>query len=343
MCGLVGFIGESSNKELSQKLTTELFVKTECRGFDASGFYCVSTFDKKEIYHHKKPTKSSIFVNQEEYKSLLDYDCNLGLFHCRAASVGVGAPIHNENNHPFVSYDCKKAVMHNGLIEKLEYENLKNYYEVETLCDSEILLRILEQEDDIYKKLGFFFENTDESAYAAAYTENTDTDRNLYLFRNEQRPLYIIDLTQTLNQVYFFSTVEILMAALSNLGNPISNLRIHEVQPYHLFSLSCNNSNDINMEQFEVKINKESAKSILKKCNITKTKSDWVNKITSKNGAMNEVIHSMCQKLFDNINKMELISSNLDISEKTDQEKINLIYAYLKEANKRTDMLKKQL
>ena len=343
MCGLSGFIGESCNKELSQKLTTELFVKTESRGIDASGYYCVSSFDKKEIYHHKKPIKSSFYVEQEEYKRLLEFNCNLGIFHCRAASVGVGAPINNENNHPFVSYDLKKAVMHNGLIEKNEYEYLKNHYEVETTCDSEILLRILEQEDDIYKKLTVFFENTDQSAYAAAYSENTEFIRKLYLFRNEQRPLYLIDLTQTLNQVYFFSTVEILMSALSNLGNPISNLRIHEVQPYHLFSLTYNDNNQIGMEQFEVKIDKQLTKNKLAKHNLMKQKSEWVNKIAAKNHDTNEIIFSMCKKLLENISKMEFISTQLNVESRADQEKLNLIYAYLKEANKRLDTINKQL
>ena len=49
MCGLFGFIGDSNNPDLTKDLSTHLFVKTQIRGTDASGFYCAEDFKNKNI------------------------------------------------------------------------------------------------------------------------------------------------------------------------------------------------------------------------------------------------------------------------------------------------------
>lgn len=340
MCGLLGFIGESSNREISQKLTTALFSKTESRGTDASGFYCLGKFDSNEIYYHKKPVRSSLFIKQDEYKSIWESSLNLGIFHCRAASLGVGLPIVNENNHPFISSDCKKAVMHNGLIDKADYESLKLYYEVETSCDSEIILRILEQNDLIYNKLSLFYENTNNSAYAVAYSENDDTKRELYLFRNELRPLYLVDFTKQLNQIFFFSTTDILFSSMSEINLPVDNLRIHEIQPYNLISLKYDIEKNIGLEHFFVQQNDSSPKSQLNYNKLKKSKSDWKNKITSKDFLSSDVVSGMCNRLYENYEKLKNYVENID-DKNPDQEKINLIFQYLKDANKKIENVNK--
>jgi len=340
MCGLLGFIGESSNKELSQKITTALFAKTESRGTDASGFYCLGQFNSNEIYYYKKPIKSSLFVKQDEYKSIWDYNLNLGIFHCRAASAGVGVPIVNENNHPFVSSDFKKAVMHNGLIEKSDYDLLKTYYEVETSCDSEIILRILEQNDLIYDKLSLFYENTNNSAYAVAYSQNDNETRELYLFRNELRPLYVVDFSKQLNQIFFFSTIDILLSSMAEANFIVENLRIHEIQPYNLLCIKYDKANDLSLEQFFVQQNDTSPKTDMNYNRLKKNKTDWKNKIITKDLFSFDVVNGMCNKFNDNLEKLKLYLQNAN-QENTDQEKINLIFQYLKDSNKKIENVNK--
>lgn len=217
MCGILGFIGKSKNHSLSQQLVTVLFQKMQSRGIDASGFYCASDFDKKEVYFFKQPEPSTVFVNNTIYKKLWGYELNLGIFHCRAATQGVGVPADNRNNHPFVSENFQKALIHNGFINKLEYKNLKSIYETNTDCDSEIILRMLEQESNLESSLCDFLSSTEKSAYAVAYAEVDENLRSLTLFRNQHRPMVLIDLRDCLGQLFFCSTAEIFFDALSEI------------------------------------------------------------------------------------------------------------------------------
>ncbi len=245
MCGLLGFIGVSKNPEITKKLITSIFVKTQSRGIDASGFYCVSDFLHKEVYFYKEPTPSSEFVKKEQYAKLWNYDLSLGLFHCRAATSGVGLPSININNHPFISRDYQKAVIHNGFINKNELKEIKSVYETETDCDSEVILRIMEQDgtfDEIMKNILAW---TEKSAYAVAYAQSNEDSRHLCLFRNHQRPLWLIDLTEDLGQYMFCSTAEIFLNSIDDLPE-FQNLKfkIHEINPYFIVNISCDVENN---------------------------------------------------------------------------------------------------
>jgi glucosamine 6-phosphate synthetase-like amidotransferase/phosphosugar isomerase protein len=343
MCGLVGFIGESRDPQLTRNFTTELFIQTESRGVDASGFYCLQEFKNNFVCYHKKPIKSSMFVLEEEYNTLWQQKLNLGIFHCRAASAGVGIPIINENNHPFVSNDFKKALMHNGLIEKSEYELLKNFYEAKTTCDSEILLRVLEQDQNIFDKLSIVFENTEDSAFAVAFTENDDDVRNLYLFRNEQRPLHIIDLYEEIGQLFFFSTPEILFNSLNNIGNPFKSCKIHEIKPYDLFHIKYDLDHEINLSQYSVKLNREFEKQQLEQKKINANKSVWQNKMSNSEFSSIEVMENMANKLIDNILKMQNFYKTNTSNPEVLQEKINIGFQFIRECSKRIEIINKNI
>lgn len=341
MCGLLGFIGQSTNPEVSEKLITALFRRTESRGVDASGFYCLPDFNKKHIYYHKQPIKSSIFINLDEYKNIWQDNLTAGLFHCRAASVGVGIPIINENNHPFVSYDLKKAIIHNGLINKSDYEILKSFYEVETNCDSEIVLRVLEQDPNSVENLKVFFDNSKNSAYAIAFMECKDNNRTLYLFRNEERPLHILDLTKELGQIFFFSTLEILFASLVDIDINFSNIRIHEIQPHHLFSINLDEKLNINLKQFIVKTDDSENKLPISIKKINKKPSDWDNKVKTIEFDITETVVAMSDKLIESVNNLQ--NKILHNNEFKKNDRVNAIFNYLRDANKRFDNLNKSL
>jgi glucosamine 6-phosphate synthetase-like amidotransferase/phosphosugar isomerase protein len=252
MCGILGFIGQSKDQEKTRVLITELFETMQVRGTDASGFYC-STADGK--YHYtKQPGISSELVKTENYQNIWNDKLDLGIFHCRAASVGVGLPSENENNHPFVSDDYKKAIIHNGLVSSKEYINLKNYFKTKTECDSEIILRVLEKENDIIKNIKFLFDNTKNSYFAIAYAECKDNSKNLILTRNKHRPLFFVDLRKELGQIVFFSTFEIFLSTLIILKNKgyyfESNNNFYNIKPYEIISFELDNNNNISFKNF---------------------------------------------------------------------------------------------
>ena len=56
----------------------------------------------------------------------------LCLLHARHATVNCGEPENNINNHPFISHDNKKILAHNGVIDREEYELLKEIFPTES-------------------------------------------------------------------------------------------------------------------------------------------------------------------------------------------------------------------
>lgn len=176
-----------------------MFANSEIRGTDAAGFWAVQNNDK--ILHHKNPCKSSDLVLRNVWKI---EDCNLMLTHARGASKGVGEPRCNRNNHPFTNSTKNVGLIHNGRIEDHEYETLKKKYDVHSDCDSEILLRIVEGANTKLDGICDVFSLINEGHMAVAIG-SLDENRNLWLFRNKHRPLWVVDLRDYLGQVFFVS------------------------------------------------------------------------------------------------------------------------------------------
>lgn len=342
MCGLFGFIGESNNPQLSNELSTELFVKTQSRGIDASGFYCTEGFESKKISYYKKPVPALDFIKTKEYESLWNNSLNLGLFHCRAASAGVGIPAFNQNNHPFVSKDLKKAVIHNGVITRDEYEYFKQYYEVETECDSEIFLRILEQEDSFSEKAKRFFSRAKLSHYAVAYTENSESYRKLHLFRNEHRPLVIVDLIDELNQIFFCSTIPIFFEAVDSMKSKIKKTKVYELPTSHYMCIEYNKQGTFQIEEYKVKTKEQlSVKNENQYYSIKKQHSDWQNNIKDEFNSMKEVLLFQVEKLLSQAHYVHLNCMQESIL--NSNSKTAMIFNSMKDINKRLENLIRQI
>jgi glucosamine--fructose-6-phosphate aminotransferase (isomerizing) len=202
MCGLAGFIGNSKKPFLSNLLISKIFEKSEKRGTDAAGFWAIEKDDGK-IFYYKEPVTSSQFIKNSNYQEALKSNLDLFLAHARGASKGVGEPQFNENNHPFVSEDNLIGLIHNGRIE--EYDDLKESYKLSGKCDSEILLKIYENNNKGLEGIKKIFDLITEGHMAVAIGEKHYKERVLWLFRNEYRPLWLIDLSESLNQVFFVS------------------------------------------------------------------------------------------------------------------------------------------
>ena len=231
MCGIFGFIGKSKNPQVTYDLATQLFLKTEIRGTDATGFYALQPGDG-QIIMDREPVKANEYVKKDIWNGIFhdnqDVDCFIG--HCRQTSVGGGPERINKNNHPHWSDDRRVAVTHNGKIP--EFSALKGRYDVESECDSEILLRMFEsakiitkdQESELVKDfptlppflaerltgLKEIFSRVNYGAMAVAIAERgDDNQRYIWLFRDDERPLHVVDLRDTLGQVFYCSTAEI--------------------------------------------------------------------------------------------------------------------------------------
>lgn len=225
MCGIAGYIGRSKNPEVSFQIMNSVFDQLEVRGTDASGLWGTQANNGKILYH-KEPEKASDFIDTDVWKSVCDSNPDLLIIHARASSTGVGTAHVNKNNHPFASTDRTIGLAHNGRIPDTEYKALKQKYEVNSACDSEILLRIFEAgetlDDDLsglkleknilHRLIGLrnIWSQVVKGQMAVAIGERLEKGhRRLWLFRNRHRPLWLMDLRKTLGLVFFCSTPEI--------------------------------------------------------------------------------------------------------------------------------------
>ena len=183
-----------------------MFIKTESRGEDATGIW--GTGSGKIIYH-KEPVKVKEFVAGDMWKKVRKLNPDLLLMHARAASLGVGSPKINKNNHPFVSKDCTTAIIHNGRIPDVDYDQLKKQYAVESDCDSEMFLRVFEHGKEPVDGIKDIWSYMHRSHMAVAIGEHLGQNRRLWLFRNTHRPLWLTDMRDKLGQVFFFSDTDI--------------------------------------------------------------------------------------------------------------------------------------
>lgn len=228
MCGIVGFVGQSKNPKITWLLANSLLEKTEIRGKEATGFWGAQADEDGQIIYHKEPVTSSTFVKLDIWKHVQNFNPSLLLAHCREPTTGAGIPKTNRNNHPHVSDSRTLAVVHNGRVE--EYHQLKNkgYDKLRGECDSEIIRAIFEHGDqfgDDPELFGKKFPNLDRrlgnrllgidrifsklhgGAMAVAVGERLAGDhRALWLWRDEKRPLWVVDLRNCLGQIFFCST-----------------------------------------------------------------------------------------------------------------------------------------
>lgn len=228
MCGIAGFIGLSKKPKATYEIMTSLFDFLEFRGTDASGIWATEAGKDGRVFYHKEPIKSSQFVNKDFWKKLRKPKINLLLAHARATSRGNGHASTNSNNHPFVSSDKRIGMVHNGTIDEATF--LSKKYQCFSETDSEVILRIFEKgmedkmeleeiPDRISHRLGGIkdiWSTITEGAMAVALGEREDdSQRNLFLFRNDQRPLWLADLRDSLGQVFFFSSPDIWYRAMA--------------------------------------------------------------------------------------------------------------------------------
>ena len=129
MCGIVGYIGFRSAKEVLLKSLKRL----EYRGYDSAGVAIVN--GKINI------AKKKGYIDSLEF----EFDGTLGIGHTRWATHGVPE---DRNAHPFL--DCKGdiAIVHNGVIENymvLKEELVNRGHKFTSDTDSEVIAHLIEE------------------------------------------------------------------------------------------------------------------------------------------------------------------------------------------------------
>ena len=194
MCGILGVIGESLDPHFSFEILTQLFIKTESRGEDASGMWGTQRGNEGNIIYHKEPLKSSEFIKLPIWQRVKKFNPNLLVCHARAASQGSGLPEINKN-------------------KDFEYSALKKKYSVTSDCDSEMFLRVFEHERengsacDGVKKIWSYMSRSHMAVAIGEWLP--EGGRRLWLLRNQHRSIWLADLRGLLGQIFFFSTPDI--------------------------------------------------------------------------------------------------------------------------------------
>lgn len=234
MCGIAGFFTSNNltkeQKESVFKVTKEMFVSTQSRGTDASGF---SYIDKhKKLITVKGPIAAKKMVEEQKFAKLNDELPNMLMMHCR--SFTVGHPINNFNNHPVIT-NKKLAIIHNGTISN--HIEIKKHYDLKSKgsVDSEVIpLSIYKHtedlagdfdqaaEYDLIRGLNMATKEFDGGFACAMINENHP--EILYLF-NHRNPI-VLAYVEELGTIFFASEKSIIEDGIKKIENSYSKFGI---------------------------------------------------------------------------------------------------------------------
>ena len=213
MCGIIGFCGHVREGQWGETyhLLESLFLASEDRGQDATGFAALtcpykSPHEAKTIVA-KQPIPVDEFVKTNgPWRHLRHQRCAAVIGHVRMATHG--APADNKNNHPLSSQDGRFHLIHNGVIENYQQLASRRRLRLQTDCDSEVILRLVERT----RHAAVGFEEALqllEGSIAAALLDAEDG--LLWLARNEGREIWLLKLRD--GRLFLASTRRILLSA----------------------------------------------------------------------------------------------------------------------------------
>lgn len=242
MCSIVGAAGPIH--QLSHKLQEEfheflscLFSMAEVRGRDAAGFWVWR--DDHYVFEKRPIPAEDLIKRSPRWKSLRYHPGSLYLLHTRAATEG--DPNDNVNNHPHIG--SHSVMVHNGCIFNFEAIVKKYNLQLGSDCDSEVLVRLVENKDGVEDGLKHMFqatyENTGTASIAVAVVDRREPNKILCT-RNHGNPLYLYR-SKKFNCTFFVSTEQIFELALELLYGvktpDVIEATVENVTPYHLYEL----------------------------------------------------------------------------------------------------------
>ncbi len=242
MCGIVGSVGIPIDSYRSYLLLTSLLAKTQRRGSHATGHFIVDSANKTDFF--KAGIPSSIYVSLPHWTNIQNVEHKAFIGHARYTTNGSSK--NNNNNHPFVSPSGNVGLIHNGTI--YQYYKYRNKYTLDGYCDSEILLHMILQKNnillgikDIYTQLGA----TGDFACLLIYRNPDTNTTKLYFFRDPGRPGRFIDARDILGQVFFCSTTDIWRDAIYEHPDydKLRHLRIDIIPAYQIWEVDAETLN----------------------------------------------------------------------------------------------------
>ncbi|QQK78999.1 glutamine--fructose-6-phosphate transaminase (isomerizing) [Salicibibacter cibi] len=183
MCGIVGYIGTESVKDILLKGLQKL----EYRGYDSAGLAIVD--EQREDVQLVKEKGRIATLRKEVEKTNPEGTCGIG--HTRWATHGVPSA---RNAHPHQSASRRFTLVHNGVIEN--YESLKEEYlydvDLRSDTDTEVIIQIIERFVFDGLAVNDAFRNTLsllKGSYALALLDEEADDR-IYVGKNKS-PLLV--------------------------------------------------------------------------------------------------------------------------------------------------------
>lgn len=210
MCGIFGVISpQVKNNAEFYHFISQLMHASKSRGTDATGFASLAS---GEFLTDKKPVSAEWFSRLSfEWRKHMYVD-NLSLIgHTRAATAG--APSDNRNNHPF--HGSRYTIAHNGGIWGHKGVAAEHGFNLESACDSELILHFLENGNTLREGIVDALAHLDSISMMAVCILERDTG-NVHLFRTESSPCTIFKFPRW-NTVAFASTPRIMKLAASNV------------------------------------------------------------------------------------------------------------------------------
>jgi predicted glutamine amidotransferase len=210
MCGIFGFVSnEINNPGEFWQFAGRLAYHTERRGRQATGF--AATVDGKFVTD-KRDTGAGDFVKLQKSWRNLRYSSKIALIgHTRQATSG--SPARNENNHPFTG--PRYSVAHNGGVGAHDRVAAALGYRLRSECDSELLLHLLEDEQDIDRGVARVFTEVDRLSWMAVCVLEREKGV-VHLFRDNNSPCVLVSIPRW-NATVFCSTKEIIADALTDV------------------------------------------------------------------------------------------------------------------------------
>lgn len=175
MCGIVGLISKSPNGFYQQdlKIFKEMLWADQLRGTDGTGVYWVDHQGNPTVV--KAPTSASVFMEQmlKSQEEAIFKTAKIIIGHNRAATKGART---KDNTHPFREKNI--TLVHNGTL-----------YTHKHLADTEVDSHAI-----THAIAGQGFNRTLKELWGAfALVWFNEQNKHLYLVRNNERPLNIIE------------------------------------------------------------------------------------------------------------------------------------------------------
>ncbi|WP_028842938.1 class II glutamine amidotransferase [Thermodesulfovibrio yellowstonii] len=238
MCRIFGFSGNNINTDI-RRIIIGLILAEEGNNPHGTG---LALTNGNIFYHKKKGIRGLHFVARGYANFLWDpLSFKYLIGHVRLKTSG---PQTDRNAHPFGSQANGEwyFLVHNGVLgnrmKELAKERFKaNVNDVEV--DSEMFLRCITAQIrqgvnvvDAIKNATYEVSDVGDFAFALL------TKKEIYLWRNSQRPLSVFYLG---DNIFFASTLQMFQKAIEIAGVKLQKITYTELKPYHLYRLKVKN------------------------------------------------------------------------------------------------------